>query len=741
MLGRWRPSTLFASIVLALSLLRLAELHAQTPDDRPRVGVALSGGGARGIAHVGVLRALHEMRVPIDVIGGTSMGAVVGGLYASGLSPDEIEAALAGVEWERILSDTPLRRSLEFRRREDDRRYVWEIEMGVDRGGIQVPGGLIAGQELGELLRRHTFQAAGIDSFADLPVPFVAVATDIRTGKREVLERGDLATALRASMAIPTIFTPVELDGRLLVDGGLTDNLPVDLVRSLGADVVIAVDVSLPLDADDEIRSPFDVLERTAAIVSRTRLAEQLEHADLAIAPDLEGYGLFDFDSGERLIELGAEAARSVADRLDDLSLSPSAGEGSRLYHRALLTPPLAIDEVVFETPGWLDSRRRATRIATRPGDRLALEPLEEDAARLYALGEFERVRWGIERREEGTVLTYEAEEKPWGPNYLDAGLRLVLDSGGDDFRTGIVTYDAVVDLTRRRIGAQGAEWRTDLHLGETAGIETEYDQPIDFAGRWFVAARGGWLSSQQSVFEGDRLVAEYGVDRAELGLDGGRRLGHSAEIRAGLRRGWIDAEVEAGAADLPAFDVDHGALAARLIVDRMDDVSFPHEGIFVRLEGLLSREGLGGDRAYDRVELALKGFATTGPHTGFAAASLGSSLGSDLPAYEAFRLGGFLSLSGFGEGALRGSYLGVARVGYLYRFARIPPALRGIYLAAWGEGGNVWDRGRDIALEDLLWAGTLALGADTGIGPVFVAYGAAQDGDDRFYIAIGTTF
>ncbi|MGH7558492.1 MAG: patatin-like phospholipase family protein [Gemmatimonadota bacterium] len=736
---RPRSSPLLAGVILAVSLLHLTDLRAQTPADRPRVGVALSGGGARGIAHVGVLQALEEMRVPIDVIGGTSMGAIVAGLYASGLSPEEIAAALAGVEWERVLSDTPVRRSLEFRRREDDRRYVWELEMGVDGDGLQVPGGLIAGQELGELLRRHTFAVAAVDSFDELPIPFLAIATDVQTGQRVVLREGDLPTALRASMAIPTVFTPVELEGRVLVDGGLTDNLPVDEVRALGVDVVIAVDVSLPIDADDEIRSPFDVLERTAAIVSRTRLAEQLERANLVLAPDLEGYGIFDFEAGDRLIDLGSEAVHSAADRLDGLSLSPDAWESHR--HRPLATPPLVIDEVAFDTPEWLDPRRRAERITTRPGDRLALEPLEEDAARLYALGEFERVRWGIDRRDEKTVLTYEAEEKPWGPNYLDAGLRLVLDSGGDDFRTGFVTYDAVIDLTRRRIGPRGAEWRTDLRLGETAGIETAWDQPLDFAGRWFVAARAGWLSSQQSVFEGGRLAAEYGVDRTEIGVDFGRRLGRSAEVRAGLRRGWIDAEVEAGAADLPAFDVDHGALLLRVVADRLDDVSFPHQGTFLRLQGLLSREGLGSHRDYDWVELEAKAFATTGPHTGFASATLGSSLGSDLPAYDAFRLGGFLSLSGFGEGALRGSYLGVARVGYLYRLARIPPALRGVYLAAWAEGGNVWDRGRDIELGDLLWAGTVALGADTGLGPVFLAYGVSEDGDDRVYVAIGTTF
>jgi NTE family protein len=727
-----------AVLATALLVLWLQPLFAQEADDRPRVGVALSGGGARGIAHVGVLRALEELRVPVDVIGGTSMGAIVGGLFASGLGPDEIEAALREIDWERILSDKPLPGALEFRRREDDRRYVWEMEMGIDSDGLQVPGGLIAGQELGELLRRLTFAAAAVDSFDHLPIPFVAIATDVQTGLAVVLRGGDLPTALRASMAIPTVFTPVEIDGQLFVDGGLTDNLPVDEVRALGADVVVAVDVSLPIDPDDEIRSPFDVLERSAAIVSRTRVAEQLARADLVIAPDLESYGLFDFEDAERLAALGAEAAEAEGIRLRDWSISPEAWDRYLIRHRTRPEPPASVERIRFDIPGWLDVRRRDARITTRSGDPLSPDSLEQDAARLYALGEFDRVGWSVDRE---AVLTYGADEKPWGPNYLDGGLRLVLDSGGDDFRTGIVTYDAVIDLTRRRIGARGAEWRNDLRLGETAGVETEWDQPLDFAGRWFVAGTAGWLSSQQSIFEGGRLVAEYGVDRAEVRLEGGRRLGRSAELRLGLRGARIDTEVEAGEADLPDLNVDHGALTGRAVVDRLDDVSFPHEGIYLRLEGLLSREGLGSHISYDRVEVEARGFATIGPHTGFAGATIGSSLGSDLPAYDAFRLGGFLSLSGFGEGALRGSYLGVARVGYLYRFATIPPALRGIYVAAWGEGGNVWDRGRDIELGDLLWAGTLALGADTGIGPVFVAYGVAEDGDDRVYVALGTLF
>lgn len=734
-------STLVAGVLLAGAFHPGADLIAQETPHRPRVGIALSGGGARGIAHVGVLRVLEEHHVPIDVIGGTSMGAIVGGLYASGLSPDEIEAILLEVDWERALADKPARRSLDFRRREDGLRYPWEIEMGVDRSGLELPRGLIASQELGALLRRHTLHVANLDSFIDLPIPFVAVATDIGSGQAVVLRGDDLAEALRASMAIPLVFAPVQRHGRLLVDGGLVNNLPVDLVRSMGADIVIASDVSVQMGAVEEMRSLVEVLEQAVAIVSRTRVGEQIAHADLPIVPDLGDHGLFDFESGEVLIGRGEEAARSVAPQLDELALGPAAWDEYRHRRRRRPEPPDQIDVLRFKVPRWLDRRRLMTRVRVRGGESISSSRLAEEVDRLYALGEFERVDYSIHAMDDRTVVTIEAEEKDWGPNYIDFGLRLVTDSGGDDFRTGIVTFDAVVDLTRTRIGGRGAEWRSDIRFGQSSGAETEWYQPLDFGGRWFVAGGAGFLSGQQPVFLERRLVAEYGVDRGGLRVDLGRQIGRSGEVRLGLRRAWIDADVDAGSADLPSFDVDQAALVSRVVVDRLEDVSFPHKGVFLRLEALLSRAGLGSHRSYDRVELEAKGFSSAGRHTGFVTLDLGAALGSDLPAYDDFLVGGFLSLTGFGEDALRGDYAGVARIGYAYRLARIPPALRGVYLAAWAEGGSVWEQARDIDAGDLSLAGTVAIGADTGLGPAFLAYGAAENGDDRVYIALGTLF
>ena len=402
---------------------------------------------------------------------------------------------------------------------------------------------------------------------------------------------------------------------------------------------------------------------------------------------------------------------------------------------------PHRIEEVRFKVPEWLERRRLLARFRVRESDPIEGPRLAENVDRLYAIGEFNRVDYTVRDEDGLAILSLEAEEKDWGPNYLDFGLELVTDSGGDDFRTGLVTFDAVVDLTRTRIGSRGAEWRSDVRFGQSSGVQTEWYQPLDFGGQWFAAAGASYVSAQQPIFRERRLAAEYGVDRTILGIDLGRQVGHSGEIRVGLRRAWVDARVDAGTAELPPVEDDQVAVVSRLVVDRLDDVSFPHSGVFLRLEALLPRAGLGSEHSYDRLELEAKGFASAGRHTGFATLDLGTSLGSDLPVYDDFLVGGFLSLSGFGEDALRGAYAATARLGYTYRLLRIPPALRGLYVAAWGEAGNVWTRGRDVDVGDLLPAVTLALGADTGVGPVFLAYGAADDGDDRVYLAIGSLF
>jgi NTE family protein len=272
-------SYLFSGFVLAQDKLPAdtgGEKNHSRDHNRPTIGLVLSGGGARGAAHIGVIRILDELRIPVDYITGTSMGAIVGGLYASGLSADELEDVIEGADWSVLLADRPPRAERSFRRKSDDYGYLVDFEMGVDKTGLVFPGGIVQGQNLENALKRLAFPAISINDFDKLPIPFRAVATDIVSGEAVILESGDLATAIRASMSVPGIFKPVRLDGRVLVDGGVANNLPVQIVKDMGAEVLIVVDVGFPLLPEAQLKSALDVTKQMITILINARTKGQL---------------------------------------------------------------------------------------------------------------------------------------------------------------------------------------------------------------------------------------------------------------------------------------------------------------------------------------------------------------------------------------------------------------------------------------------------------------------------------
>lgn len=727
-----------AALLGSALLLVLLLPSAGPAQERPRIGLALSGGGARGLAHVGVLRELEAQRIPIDMVAGTSMGAVVGGLYASGLSPDEIEALVDTVDWEALLSETPPRSALGYRSRAEQRRTPVAFEIGLAGGGIRLPGGLLTGQPLDLLLRRLTLPVAAIDDFSALPIPFAAVATDIERGERVVLRDGDLVEAVRASMAIPVVFSPVEIDGRLLTDGGLVDNLPVEIVRSMGADVVIAVDAAPRLEGGPHIRTIPGIVDQIVAIVGRQRIEESLALADVAITPDLEGFGLFEFDEATVILERGAAATRDAGRDLEPLALSERA-YGEWRAARIPLRPPDEIDRVDVVVPARVDPRRIRARLDLRPPFPLDADLLEHSANRVFALGGFERVTYAVEREGAKGVVTIRAIDDLRGRDVMRFGLRLVTDTGGADLRTGIVTFTGRAAWMRSDLNARGGESRLEVRLGQTNAILGELHQPLDFAGRWFVEPGGRVESARQPLVDDGRVVAEYDVLRLIARLDGGLVLGLSTEARLGLAFGRIDAEVDPGPPGLlPDLDDRIGAVTASVTHDRLDDADWPLEGLFARATAFVARDGLGSVREYERLTFDAHGFATRGRITGFAGVEAGTDLDSGLPAYDDFRLGGFFSLSGFGPDELRGSRLALGRLGTLVRLAQLPPALHGVFAGGWVEVGDAWTGADD---PDARWAVTGALGAETILGPVWLAYGRGEGDRDRVYVALGPAF
>src|SRR6204780_4206654 len=321
--------------ILAAPLLVSAMASAQVrPSDdgadraaaeRPRIGLVLSGGGARGAAHIGVLKMLDQLHVPIDVIAGTSMGAVVGGLYASGMSGEQIQHALSSLDWQGGFRDRPPRTELDYRRKEEDREYLVNLPLGIQGRRLVIPKGLVQGQMLTETLRQLTLPVAAITDFDRLPTRFRAVATNLETGNARIIGDGDLTTAMRASMSVPGLFAPVEYRGELLVDGGLTDNLPIDIARAMGVDVLIVVDAGFPLQPRKSLNSLPGITNQMLSILLRKDIERDLATLgpnDIVINPQLGDFTSYDFPNTMKIVHAGAVAAEVAMERLSALAVS-----------------------------------------------------------------------------------------------------------------------------------------------------------------------------------------------------------------------------------------------------------------------------------------------------------------------------------------------------------------------------------------------------------------------------------
>lgn len=702
---------------------------------RPKVGLALAGGGAKGGAHVGILKVLEENNIPVDFIAGTSMGSIIGGLYASGVSADELDQKLRELDWADLLRDTPPRQDLSFRRKEDDARYLLGVELGLKGRRLVWPTGLISGQELFFVLQSLTLPVAGVEDFDELPIPFRAVATDVNTGKKVVLDHGNIATAMRASMAIPSVFSAVEIDGKLLVDGGLSDNVPVDVVRSMGADIVIAVDLGAPL-SDFEVGSFLQIYQQTMRMLTRVNMEPQLANADLVLVPEVSRYGTLEFDALDDIIRKGLEEGEARKPEFIDLALSPDSYAEHLARRSVNRRPDPTVDFVRFEGNERVPDQIIQNQLRLTTGQRLDLSQLSSDLGRVFGLGDFKSVDFYIEQDDErGTGVVIRTEEKPWGPNYLNFGFFLETDLDGDT-ELGLLT-----NFTATRLNTWGAEWRNDLLVGGDTGIYSEYYQPLGFAGRWFVAPSLEVRRDHLPFYEEGQEVAELDVKRSELSLSIGYEFDVGAEVRIGLNRGSASAKVESG--ELPRDvinevdldDIDYGGIEFGFRTDRLDRVPFPLRGSRMGFDAFFSDEALGADDSYNRLELSMALIRSFGKNIFLGSLDGGASPGGDLPEYDVFRLGGLLSFSGFAEGELRGQYFGVARLGY-YRnvFSKY-------YAGGWFEGGNVWDDSEDIGSDTLIYTTTIFIGRETIVGPIYLAYGQAERGKNKVYLSMGKTF
>jgi len=733
----WLAAGLMTIAPLAAAQGAPSTFAAGASSARPRVCLVLSGGGARGAAHIGVIKVLEELHVPIDCITGTSMGALVGGAYASGMSTEGMEELIATISTKELFKERPPRQDLDIRRKLDDRSILFGLELGIKGGDILLPKGVVSGVQLEAYLRRLT-KLSGYHQFDTLPIPYRAVATDLVTGRAVVFSEGELANVMRASMSVPGAIAPAEFGGQLFVDGGLTDNLPVDVARAMGADIIIAVNLGTPLLRRDELRSVVGVTAQMINILTeqnvRASLAS-LKPTDILIEPELGDFSATDFDHLPKTVPIGEAAARKAAPRLAALALP--ATQYAELRQRQQAIPPSderPIDEIRFRPMARVNVDAVRSELETQPGKPFDADTLDRDLRMLYGTGDFERVNYRIIEQAGHRTLDVDAIEKSWGPDYLRFGLGLATDFKGDAF------FDLAASYRRTWINELGGEWRTDLQVGHTTRLWSELYQPIEISRTWFVAPSVELERRDIDLFQGSHRIARYDV-RSGLGrFEVGTNLGRYGEARIGLAAGSIHAGLDTGPAEFAPTQSRYteGAATARLIVDRLDSANFPRAGYAASINLWASRASLGADTTYTKWDADYLDAFAFGRHTISLAFKGAGHLGDgQLPTDGLVSWGGFLQQSGYPTGALVGQQLTFGRLVYYYKLVdtRI---FEGLYAGASLELGRMSDPAVPGSPTGLLKSGALFLGWDTPLGPVYLGYGRAADRNSSAYFYLG---
>ena len=738
----FRFSAFFCLFTTALLAVPVAMAENPEPAGRPRIGLVLSGGGSRGLAHVGILKALEEQRIPVDAIAGTSMGAVVGGLYASGMTADEIDAFMRGIDWNIAFRDRPARNTLNFRRKQDDREFLVRFPLGIQSGSFRVPRGLIQGQRLTQTLRLKTLPVAAIEDFDDLPTQFRAVAADLETGERVVLEKGDLTSAMRASMSAPGVFAPVEVEGRLLVDGGVVENLPVDVAKAMDVDVVIAVDVGFQPVGRKELTSALAVSNQAITIMMQRetiRQRELLTVNDLLIEPELGNLQSTDFGAVDRLIGLGLAATRASSNRLARFSIDEARWEEYVAVRQGGGKEEPVVHFVRVDQRSERYSERIEAELGPVIGQPLDPEEMDERLSHFYGSDNFEALDYRLVRDGVLTGIEVSARRKSWGPNFLRFGLELQDDfEGGNSFNAGVRAQ--VTEVNR-----YGAEWQTDLQVGANPRFQTEFYQPIGYTSNWFVVPRLLFERQNLEIFEGDRRLATYRVRNHEAEFDFGREFGSWGEFRAGIIGGEGNRYLLVGNPDDPDLPprtpFDRGEFLARFSVDLLDDVYFPREGELFTLQWNGPREGLGAEADADRLSFDWTHARSRGRNSLVLSAAGGAHVSGPTDQVQDFyTLGGLFDLSGLSPDEISGPHFGIARAIYYRRIGSEQEGLFDVptYLGFSLELGNVWQRRSDVSTSSALVNGAAFLGFDTILGPVYVAAGFGEGGDKTLYLLLG---
>jgi len=705
--------------------------------ERPKVGLALSGGGARGGAHVGVLKALEEMDIPIDFIAGTSMGAIVGGFYAAGYSADEIKQIMLEMDWKAAFTDQPARRDQTMRKKDLEAEFLIPYRIGFNKGSIQLPLGVIEGQHLDQIFHRILLAVRDTSDFDQLHIPFRAVATDLVTGKEVVLSTGSLPDALRASMSIPGVFAPVRLNGRMLVDGGMANNLPVSVVRGMGADIIIAVDISSPLLKEEQLKSVLSVTEQLTGFLTRSNTERQialLGPGDILLVPDLTGFSSADFQIAAKVADIGYQTTMSERDSLSSLSV-PSHRAGERTPSIEQARVEYIVQFIDIRNDSVLNDEIILSRLNLELGQPLDISELEKSVDQVYSLDIFESVTYNLAHNEKGeSGVQIHAVPRHWGPNYLQFGLEFSNDfSGSSDFKLGLA-------YTRNALNSLGGELRVVAAIGREDELSFDFYQPIDKRAQWFVEPQVFSRRERYNVWQDDVQIAILDITGVGASFGIGRNFSTTNLLRLDYEYFRGDADLITGSLDFELDgDVEIGELVFEYRHDSLDSLWFPTSGTFHRLGFRYAAEALGASVDYEQLQAGGNFALSRGKNTFLLNYELGYSFDDAAPVERWFELGGFGRLSGLIPDQLSGRQLGMFSLAYHRRLNDIDflKAYAGMTL----EAGNVWQYEDDMSFSDLRKSGSIFVGAETPLGPVYLAWGYSDNGDSTFYFYLGNPF
>ncbi len=716
---------------------------------RESVALVLAGGGARGIAHVGAIAALEEMQVPVSAVAGTSMGALVGGLYATGMDPEELKLVVDNMDWDLAFQDSVDRDALPPRRKSDDYDYPSSISVAFKDGSFSIPLGLVQGQQVRQMIKDLVRKSEHIRDFDDLPIPYRAVATDIETGEAYIFDGGDMVTAMRASMSLPALLAPVEYDGRLLVDGGLAMNIPVEVGRSMGAERLVVVDIGTPLRTRDEITSVLGVTDQMLNFLTRRNSLEQLAllgEGDVLVNPDLSGIGMLDFQSSEAIYQQGYDATMALREELAPLALDDRAWQ-VHLANRQLVAPEEpTIDHIAIVNNSAVRDDLIRVRLQQELGQPLDRKQLGRDLDQVYALDHWEIIDYEVTADPAvGDVLQVNAQAKSWGNDRLKFGLNLVTDlEGSSDINIGAsYLVKGLTDL--------GGELYARGQVGDTILLGAEFYQPLDVYSNFFVVPSIGYRDYDATTlgpeFDLNEAAGNWRVRRLAAQLDGGANLFASTQARFGLfyNIGEFQPDVEIGG-DLPDDNFKEGGVMASLRFDRLDNPFFPTRGLFFYGEYEVMREAMGSDNDFERWQAIGQAAFTFGGddrNTVIFTGKTGQSLDAANEPQNYFQLGGLFNLSGLSQNYFSGRQMAFAMAQYQRKLSRdsVLPFNMPAYVGASIEGGQLWSDRSDISSGDFINAGSIYLALDSPIGPLYIAYGRSEDAQDALYLSLGWPF